>query len=314
MLFGGSFNTPAKIQLFRRRMGANTHPIGPSTPFVRNRTCVRELVDACRPNVADREAWNSSLWKVGCSNQETVSGINLTLACSRHERVSMRRNNATICLVLSSAFVFVPWQAAYLWSWLALLYACGTRYVRRPFPGSTPSLAPSPRETSSPPAAMNSPQTKSNVHTESRYWGIDIEHHNQHILLLMMWLLVLAAPVLTVWVRTLWIAGLTAPFETDYSILKASPFVILAVFASRTEGSLYARHRSAKLLLTFAMFTELVLQIRAPNLCTVVFCCISIYCLLHRSQQSLCSLRRSQGVHMAGGCTEGHPDAVASSL
>ena len=245
MLLGGSFNTPAKIQLFRRRMGANTHPIGPSTPFVRHWTCVHELVDACRPDVGGREAWNPSFWKVGWSNHKAVSGIKLTLACSRHERVSMRRNNITICLVLSSAFVFVPWQAAYLWSWLALLYACGTRYVRRPFPGSTPSIAPSPRETSSPPAAVNSPQTKPNVHTEPRYWGIDIEHHNQHILLLMTWLLVLAAPVLTVWIRTLWIAGLTAPFETDYSMLKASPFVILAVFASRTEGSLYARHRSA---------------------------------------------------------------------
>ncbi|KAJ3555841.1 hypothetical protein NM688_g2357 [Phlebia brevispora] len=45
-------------------------------------------------------------------------------------------------------------------------------------------------------------------------------HKHQHLLLLMTWLLPLAAPVLAVWVRTLYTAGLTTPFDGDHNVLR----------------------------------------------------------------------------------------------
>ena len=57
-------------------------------------------------------------------------------------------------------------------------------------------------------------------------------HYNMHILLLMTWLLPLAAPVLVVWVRTLLTAGLTTPFDGDHFVLNVAPFLVLVEFAS----------------------------------------------------------------------------------
>ena len=44
---------------------------------------------------------------------------------------------------------------------------------------------------------------------------------------MMTWLLPLAAPVLAVWVRTLFTAGFTTPFDGDHNVLYVLPFVIL---------------------------------------------------------------------------------------
>ena len=43
----------------------------------------------------------------------------------------------------------------------------------------------------------------------------------------MTWLLPLAAPVLVVWVRTLYTAGLTTPFDGDHNVLNVAPYLIL---------------------------------------------------------------------------------------
>ena len=43
----------------------------------------------------------------------------------------------------------------------------------------------------------------------------------------MTWLLPLAAPVLAVWVRTLFTAGFTTPFNGDHNVLYVIPFLVL---------------------------------------------------------------------------------------
>ena len=53
------------------------------------------------------------------------------------------------------------------------------------------------------------------------------QNEREHLLLLMTWLLPLAAPVLAVWVRTLFTAGLTTPFDGDHNVLYVAPFLVL---------------------------------------------------------------------------------------
>nr|GAT54765.1 predicted protein [Mycena chlorophos] len=60
-----------------------------------------------------------------------------------------------------------------------------------------------------------------------------------HILLLMTWLLPLAAPVLVVWVRTLAGAGLTTPFDGDHSVFSAAPFLVLVTYSSCMRAPLF---------------------------------------------------------------------------
>ena len=52
-------------------------------------------------------------------------------------------------------------------------------------------------------------------------------HARAHLLLLMTWLLPLAAPVLAVWVRTLYTAGITTPFDGDHNVLNVLPYLVL---------------------------------------------------------------------------------------
>ena len=47
------------------------------------------------------------------------------------------------------------------------------------------------------------------------------------MLLFMTWLLPLSAPILAVWVRTLFTAGFTTPFDGDHNFLHVLPFLIL---------------------------------------------------------------------------------------
>lgn len=64
---------------------------------------------------------------------------------------------------------------------------------------------------------------------------------NECLLLLMTWLLPLAAPVLAVWVRTLATAGLTTPFDGDHNFLYVAPFVVLLDLGPGVSGFLCAR-------------------------------------------------------------------------
>jgi hypothetical protein len=83
-------------------------------------------------------------------------------------------------------------------------------------------------------------------------------NHNMHVLLLMTWLLPLAAPVLAVWVRTLVTAGLTTPFDGDHDFFNVAPFLVLVDFASWHSGALFERQRLALLICINIHFDALI--------------------------------------------------------
>ncbi|EGO27743.1 hypothetical protein SERLADRAFT_461706 [Serpula lacrymans var. lacrymans S7.9] len=66
----------------------------------------------------------------------------------------------------------------------------------------------------------------------------NVYNQNTHILLLLTWLLPLAAPVLAVWVRTLLTAGYTTPFNGDHNFLKVAPVLVLVEYTSRRSETL----------------------------------------------------------------------------
>lgn len=119
----------------------------------------------------------------------------------------------------------MPWQVGFLGCWIYHLYTCASQPVyQAPDAIAIPLV---PRETddlnedrSSPPASPPPASVATSV-------DVDIQNQREHLLLLMTWLLPLAAPVLAVWVRTLFTAGLTTPFNGDHNVLYVMPFLIL---------------------------------------------------------------------------------------
>ncbi|KAJ7498547.1 PGAP1-like protein-domain-containing protein [Mycena latifolia] len=158
----------------------------------------------------------------------------------RREETSVHRSTViSMGLIFLLIFLFVPWQVAFLGCWMIHLYNCAVAHVhvsqlasipetvaipllRRRSAGGT--VAEEPRRPAPPP-----PHIASN------------HNHNMHLLLLMTWLLPLAAPVLVVWVRTLAVAGLTTPFDGDHFFLGVAPFLVLVDFASWTNGRIFEK-------------------------------------------------------------------------
>ncbi|KAJ7693919.1 GPI-inositol-deacylase [Mycena rosella] len=126
----------------------------------------------------------------------------------RREETSVHRSTViSMGLIFLLIFLFVPWQVAFLGCWTIHLYNCAVAQVHvRGGPAPPP------------------PHVAGN------------HNHNTHLLLLMTWLLPLAAPVLVVWARTLAVAGLTTPFDGDHFVLGVAPFLLLVDFASWTNG------------------------------------------------------------------------------
>jgi hypothetical protein len=160
----------------------------------------------------------------------------------RRETTSVSRSTLiSMGLIFLLIFLFIPWQVAFLGCWMIHLFVCA----------STPSgpLRGTPQTPVTPPASLQS-QDKYNVaeslsktHENVWYSKRNDHHHSMHILLLVTWLLPLAAPVLAVWVRTLLTAGLTTPFDGDHFFLNVAPFLVLVDFASWTAGPLFVRPR-----------------------------------------------------------------------
>jgi len=68
-------------------------------------------------------------------------------------------------------------------------------------------------------------------------------HHRHMLLLLMTWTLPVVAPVLIVWARTLYTAGLTTPFDGDHNPIRVTPWLALTEFASNTSVPLFRKAR-----------------------------------------------------------------------
>lgn len=157
-----------------------------------------------------------------------------------------RRLRTTICsisIVFLLVFFLVPWQVAFLGSYLIIFHttvssSCSSRswgrISHRPKDSSHGTYPPSPSSPSPPSSRTRTENQRSN----------QIQNHNRTILtyfqLLTTLLLPLSAPVLAVWVRTLATAGYTTPFDGDHNFLYVAPWLLVADWAwtcLRKQGS-----------------------------------------------------------------------------
>jgi glycosylphosphatidylinositol deacylase len=137
------------------------------------------------------------------------------------------------------AFI-IPWQVAFLVSWSIHLVTCATYFPSAPGDSATPpprTRSPSPRR-----------KTQQNQNPS--------QHDAEHLLLLMTWLLPLTAPVLAVWARTLFTAGLGAAIAAggDHNVLSVAPFLVLVDLASWTRDALFPPDRYATPVLDTFVF------------------------------------------------------------
>jgi hypothetical protein len=146
-----------------------------------------------------------------------------------------------MCLIFLLIFLFVPWQVAFLGCWMIHLYICAVshQHVKQMTPIPDVVAIPLLRRRDDDGALVEEPRRPAAPppHIAGNH------NHNMHLLLLMTWLLPLAAPVLVVWVRTLAVAGLTTPFDGDHFFLSAAPFLILVDFASWTNSPIFEQRR-----------------------------------------------------------------------
>ncbi|KAJ3895608.1 PGAP1-like protein-domain-containing protein [Lentinula edodes] len=157
----------------------------------------------------------------------------------REEVISARRSTVvSMCFIFALIIFFIPWQVAYLCCWLIHLQSCASDCFPSPDPVSQVGTAiPLLSRDESPSGGRGGSGQPSHKHLISN------SHHRAHLLLLMTWLLPLAAPVLVVWVRTLVTAGLSTPFDGDHFFLNVAPFMILVDYASWTSNPLLQKHR-----------------------------------------------------------------------
>ncbi|KAJ7639288.1 PGAP1-like protein-domain-containing protein [Roridomyces roridus] len=159
----------------------------------------------------------------------------------RREETSVHRSTLiSMALVFLLVFLFVPWQVAFLGAWSIHLYQCAVSQAHVSQIASIP-------ETVAIPLLRQRTVAGEVVEAEPRRPAPPPPHiagnhnHNMHLLLLMTWLLPLAAPVLVVWVRTLAVAGLTTPFDGDHFVLSVAPFLVLVDFASWVNGPIFEK-------------------------------------------------------------------------
>jgi GPI inositol-deacylase len=121
--------------------------------------------------------------------------------------------------IFALVFLVIPWQVAFLGCWLIQLSTC-----------ASPDIGSFAEEDSEP---TGLPQKRSRASENDKI--------NMYLLLLMTWLLPLAAPVLVVWIRTLAQVGLTTPFDGDHFVLSVAPFLILVDYASWSAKPIFER-------------------------------------------------------------------------
>ncbi|PBK69980.1 PGAP1-domain-containing protein [Armillaria solidipes] len=172
----------------------------------------------------------------------------LSLGRSHREINGFSRVTAiSMLLILLFVFLVIPWQVAFLGCWFVHAVTCASRprsvgdSLKSPSNSVIISLMEShPHTNSEEPDASTEPVDQSSLQIANNY------NHNMHLLLLMTWLLPLAAPVLVVWIRTLATAGFTTPFDGDHFVLNVAPFLFLVDFASRATGPLFEKTRLEK--------------------------------------------------------------------
>lgn len=94
--------------------------------------------------------------------------------------------------------------------------------------------------------------TTSSSPTPETWRRLDTKHTaNDHVLLLLTWLLPFAAPILVVWIRTLQTAGYTTPFDGDHNIFCIIPWLLIG--EATVSGRGFVReHGKWKRLITYS--------------------------------------------------------------
>ncbi|PFH49243.1 hypothetical protein AMATHDRAFT_148079 [Amanita thiersii Skay4041] len=146
-------------------------------------------------------------------------------------------------------FLFIPWQVAFLGAWMIQLYTCSLStkhsqqspvpqpYTRETYFSPTPGDAAVSVNDPTPSISQSQQGRRSSCHEQ-----LNNLRHNWYLLLLMTWLLPLAAPTLAVWVRTLGTAGYSTPFDGDHNFLIVAPFLILVDLATWVLGPLLTKY------------------------------------------------------------------------
>jgi len=158
-----------------------------------------------------------------------------------HEGLRIGRSTAfSTGIIIVVIFLLVPWQVAYLGCWIYQLMSCA---VSSPEVIGRRTVDEYPlSDRSSDDTIICDSRTNEQVQDKTSV-RLDNYHLSCHVLLLMTWLLPLAAPVLAVWVRTTITAGLTSPFDGDHFFLSVAPFLVLVDFSSRADTPILVRHR-----------------------------------------------------------------------
>lgn len=159
----------------------------------------------------------------------------------------------SMLLVLLLVALLVPWQVAFLGCWTIHLVTCATHVPPPPGDAPTPPLVRSRSRSPSPAPAIRYPPDASRTSpVPLQSHGGGAPHDAEHALLLLTWLLPLAAPVLAVWARTLATAGLPAAAAAgdggDHSVWSVAPYLVLVDFASWTRDALLPRDRRLELV------------------------------------------------------------------
>lgn len=156
----------------------------------------------------------------------------LITSCRRHEPTSRMTRYISLGIICTLIFLLIPWQVAFLGCWLYHLYTCAAPlFVEQPITTAVPLINRHPSEETD---LNDSPVEQRIIPSPQDLCHI---HEREHLLLLMTWLLPFAAPVLAVWVRTLYTAGLTTPFDGDHNFLNVIPYLVL-VDSSRGSSQL----------------------------------------------------------------------------
>lgn len=177
------------------------------------------------------------LWKV-CLMYRSLPSYSLTTRRIREasgaHAAERRLISPGMAIALLVTLLFVPWQVAFLGCWIYHLCTCAAGASNTTSsPPANPSIplivrrSPSPTSPRSSPPPMPPPTAQ--AQTASTH------NQNTHLLLLLTLLLPLAAPVLAVWVRTLTVTGLTAPWNGDHNILCVAPALMLVERAGEGE-------------------------------------------------------------------------------
>jgi glycosylphosphatidylinositol deacylase len=167
----------------------------------------------------------------------------------RQERSTTKRHIASILSILVVVWTLVPYQVAFLATFFLHIASASTPRVPPPTSNSYVRLTDRSR---SPARSVRSrsPSISPSLATLKLHQGATRLAQDEHLLLLLLWLLPFAAPVLAVWVRTLQTAGFTIPFDGDHNILSVLPWLLLGEAAASRRPLRPARNRGQAIATT----------------------------------------------------------------